>query len=235
MVQSYTTTRIRLPCLGRGTGPSRRTFTRPGRRTRLAPTPPNRWHDGSKCPARLRRGGRPHHQCRNARPDGRRLRTHGPVPPPTHPRADLMRSSTGRHCRYTSRRWSTSMTTTCRLSSSMRYRTRYSPRRARHNPSNGARSAAPTRRGALRSGPLMNSHAAKAAAVGSCSLSARRAPSDSTTEYRGSSSSALPESSGCLLTRPPLRHQESHFLCAGGLAPLNCGLRLADASNRRWI
>jgi hypothetical protein len=71
-----------------------------------------------------------------------------------------------------------SRTTTRRWSSSMRYRTRYSPLRARHMPSKGARTGTPTARGRCRSGPEMNSQAANAAAGGSLSVRARLAAGD---------------------------------------------------------
>ena len=55
------------------------------------------------------------------------------------------------------RRWSMSRMWICLLSSSIVYRTRYSPRRARQCPSKGLRNGAPTLRGSSASGPRMNS------------------------------------------------------------------------------
>src|SRR5664279_787320 len=63
----------------------------------------------------------------------------------------------------------------------MRYLTRYTPRRARHCPMNGARSARPTRCGFSANGPKTNSTHAAAADSGSFSARCRAAVRVTTT------------------------------------------------------
>ena len=72
----------------------------------------------------------------------------------------------------------------------------------------------------------MNSQAANAAAEGSVSASARRAPGASTTAYGSSASSSLVS-----LTGPPLRHQPRHLVRGRLLAAGDGAFGFADASH----
>jgi hypothetical protein len=119
------------------------------------------------------------------------------------------------HDRYASWRWSISRTMMRCFSSSMRYRTRYPPRRALQRPVNGSRRGAPTIRGSRTRGPDMNSHAANAADAGSRSVSARRAPGASTTPGKGCEGAAPPLSDrrhgGRRCRRPTFQLFEGQF------------------------
>ena len=103
-----------------------------------------------------------------------------------------------------------------------------SPHLARHSPSNGSRSGIPTTLGRWLSGPVMNSHAAKAAAAERTSVSARREPGARTIVSASLSGMSAPSG----LADSPFGHEFGHSLGCRQVVSSGRDICFADSDHR---